>query len=134
MQEDHIRKSGSFTCGEEFLQRKVFIRLIDHEANLRMFPDQFGQELLTMHLSCRIIRVAEPYHTHVLRHCLQRIQGCDPMPVHAAGIGIFAERRHQDGRIRPPEGLRYQINGFCGTIRHANRSGRQSVTVGQTGL
>ena len=99
-----------------------------------MLCDQFRQILLITHLSGRVVRIAKPDHTHVLRHCIECVQRCDLVPMHAAGIGILTKRRHQNGRVRSPKGLRYQINGFRSTIRHANRSGRQSVAVRQTGL
>lgn len=58
---DHIRKSAASRAVKSSSNVKNIHTLIDHEANLRMFPDQFGQ---AAHPPCTLLsglfRFAEP--------------------------------------------------------------------------
>ena len=85
-----------------------------------MFLYKCFQNVFIQYTSCRIIRIAYPYQVCSRRYHIQCVNNLYLVVVKTASIGIFTESRHQDGRIFPPEGLGYQINGFRSAISHTN--------------
>ena len=56
------------------------------------------------------------------------------MSVHTAGIRILAESRLQNSRIRTPESLCYEIDGFSRAVCHTDGIGRQMIQPGYPGF
>ena len=130
----HLRR---LACREEGLQGEVLIRLVDDEEDVRIAFGQTDEAGLIRHLPRGVVRIAKPKHLQVFRQpvVLRPLEkGSDPMPMDAAGIGIFAERGLQHGTSSSRMGLGDEVDGFRGSIGRADLVGTDTPSLCQTGF
>lgn len=129
MEQDDVAHLGCLARLQQFFAAEEGITLVDDEDGVWVAECRFHQLALRYDAARGVVGVAEPHHVHLVVHLVERADVTYLMSVEPAGILVFAECGHHDGRVAPAIIAAGAGGGQCNEIDGLGGSAGNEVLV-----